>query len=172
MVDPRDRYNPVNYQPEHWGIIRATMALPLALYAFLLLCSVVGLPVVNAAATPPPLPVEQNATCGADKVVYTRHEIWTLCFMRLGGMEAPRPGQLNVDKVSKFRADHLYPWERWFTPSAAEIVTRCDQPPRDGWITQEEFEGTTTRLCLADADAICHTRDVCERETRHLNDHP
>jgi hypothetical protein len=142
---------------------------PIPYYFFMLLGSFLGGQLVNAfATTPSPLPVEQNATCGDDKVLYTRHEIWTLCFMRLGGMESPRPGQLNVDKVSKFRADHLYPWERWFTPSASEIVTRCDQDPRDGWITQEEFEGTTTRLCLADADAICHTRDVCERETRHL----
>jgi hypothetical protein len=119
---------------------------------------------------PPPLPVEQNATCGKEKVLYTRHEIWTRCFMRLGGMESPRPGELNADKIAKFRSDHLYVWERLFTPSAEQVVQRCDQPPFDGWVTQSEFEGTTTRLCLADADAICHTHDVCERETRHLDD--
>jgi len=116
------------------------------------------------------LPVEQNATCGisALAVVYTRHQIWVDCFMRLGGMESPRPGQLNVQKVTKFRSDHLYFWERLLTPSAQEIIDRCDQPPLDGWVTQAEFEQTTNRLCLADADAICHARDVCERETRHL----
>jgi hypothetical protein len=117
---------------------------------------------------PAPLPVEQNGTCGRDKVVYTRHEIWVDCFMRLGGMDTPRPGDLDVHKISRFLADRLYPWERFFAPSATEIVQRCDQPPLDGWITQKEFEGTTNRACLADADAICHTRDVCERETRHL----
>jgi hypothetical protein len=127
---------------------------------------------VAAATTVAPLPVEQNATCGKDKVFYTRREIWLDCFMPLGGMQAPHPGLLDVHKVAKFRSEHLYIWERMFTPSAEEVVTRCDQPPFDGWVTQEEFEGTTTRLCLADADAICHTRDVCERETRHLHDSP
>ena len=124
-----------------------------------------------AGITPPPLPVEQNATCGkgVDAVVYTRHQIWVDCFMRLGGMESPRPGQLNVQKVAKFRSDHLYFWERLLTPSAQEIINRCDQAPLDGWVTQAELEQTTNRLCLADADAICHARDVCERETRHLS---
>jgi len=123
------------------------------------------------ASTPtPPLPVEQNGTCGRDKVLYTRHEIWTACFMRLGGMAAPRPGDLDVHKISRFLSDRLYPWERWFAPSASEIVARCDQPPLDGWITQQEFEGTTNRSCLADADAICHVRDVCEREIRLANE--
>lgn len=116
------------------------------------------------------LPVEQNATCGkgVNAIHYTRHEIWTDCFMRLGGMAEPRPGELNVNKVTKFRSEHLYLWERWLTPSAEQIVERCDQPPFDGWVTQREFEETTNRECLADADAICHARTVCERETRHL----
>jgi len=119
--------------------------------------------------TPAPLPVEQNATCGKGQPLYTRHDIWAKCFMRLGGMHAPRSGELDVNKVNKFRADHLYMWERWFTPSAEDIIKRCDQPPLDGWVTQQEFEGTANRFCLADADAICHAKTVCERETRHLD---
>jgi hypothetical protein len=91
------------------------------------------------------------------------------CFMRLGGLDHPRPGDLDANKITRFRNDHLYPWERWFTPSAREVVERCDRPPLDGWVTREEFEGTTNRECLADADAICHVRDVCEREIRHLD---
>ena len=83
-------------------------------------------------------------------------------------MASPRPGELEEDKVAKFRSEHLYVWERWLTPSAQQIIERCDQPPLNGWVTQQEFEQTTTRLCLADADAICHAHDVCERETRHL----
>jgi hypothetical protein len=115
------------------------------------------------------LPVEQNATCGSHKVLYTRHEIWVDCFMRLGGRAAPRSGDLNQAKVQRFLNDHLYPWERWIAPSAAVIVQRCDstQAP-DGWVTQQEFEQTTNRECLGDADSICHTYDVCERETRDL----
>ena len=129
--------------------------------------------IARAEALPPRftlLPVEQNATCGkgVNAVIYTRHEIWAECFMRLGGMAQPRPGQLDVNKVARFRSEHLYLWERWLTPSAEQIVERCDQRPYDGWVTQKEFEETTNRLCLADADAICHARDVCERETRHL----
>ncbi len=53
-----------------------------------------------------PLPVEQNATCGSDKKFYTRHEIWVDCFMRLGGMDAPRPGQLDVNKVQSSMDPH------------------------------------------------------------------
>jgi hypothetical protein len=114
------------------------------------------------------LPIEQNATCGKDKVFYTRHQIWADCFMRLGGMAEPRPGDLNEAKIERFRSTHLYWFERWFTPNAAEIVKRCDVAPLDGWITQHEFEQSINRECLGDADAICHTLDVCERETRHL----
>jgi hypothetical protein len=123
---------------------------------------------ISSSTPPPPLPVEQNATCGKEKVFYTRREIWVDCFMRLGGMARPRPGELDVNKVTRFRSEHLYFWERWATPSAEQIVQRCDQAPFDGWVTRQEFEGTLNRLCLADADAICHARDVCERETRHL----
>lgn len=124
------------------------------------------------ATAPPPQPkVDQNATCGighGKTVVYTRHEIWERCFMPLGGRASPRPGDLDATKIADFMSEHLYIWERLIAPSAREIVRRCDTPPRDGWITQDEFEHTTNRECLGDADSICHTRDVCERETRHL----
>ncbi len=115
--------------------------------------------------------LEQNATCGiggGKTVVYTRHEIWADCFMKLGGMDNPRPGELNEAKIADFLSEHLFFWERLLAPSAREIVQRCDTRPFDHWITQAEFEGSTNRACLGDADAICHTWDVCERETRHL----
>ena len=119
------------------------------------------------------LPLEQNATCRVSKdhtVLYTRHEIWVDCFMKLGGMAHPRPGELDRRKIDKFMDDHLYFFEAFLAPSAAEIVRRCDGPPYDKWITQQEFEGSTNRECLGDADAICHTRDVCEREIRRLRE--
>jgi|WetSurMetagenome_2_1015567.scaffolds.fasta_scaffold01568_10 hypothetical protein len=160
---PRTRDGAIKEPPMFFVVVFVTLYMLAEMDEF---CAATPL----SSAPPPPLPVEQNATCGSGKnaVLYTRHEIWADCFMRLGGMARPRPGELDVNKVSRFRSEHLYPWERWFTPSAEQIVQRCDQPPFDGWVTQQEFEGTLNRLCLADADAICHARDVCERETRHL----
>lgn len=121
--------------------------------------------------------VSQQSVCDPKKQpnkITTRQQLWDQCFMVLGGNIAPRRGELDSKKISKFLKDHLYFWERAFAPSGRTIVENCDSPKghpgNDGWVTRKEFLETLNPDCLGSESHICHVNGVCDRELRALHE--